>query len=150
MEQLERKLYEHEKRADKLELSISQLAHSLESLATSVGASNRKLEDLATLIATQNTIMERVANIDKEVRESFKHRDETRKEENKRLHTRIDDATKLIDVRVNAMENLLKDYPIVKDHAINANNTLVRVGWTVITLVIVALVGTIITQGAKV
>jgi hypothetical protein len=64
-------LLTHDKKIDKLELSIEHLVNSIQTLAASVGTSNRKIEDMTSVINTQNILMERFTNMDKDLKESF-------------------------------------------------------------------------------
>ena len=108
---------------------IDKLAISVEHIATAVGSTNRKLEDIIDVISKQNILMEKFSNLETNLKESFS-----------RVHEKI----RILETTQNGSgcTNLKDTAKRVDKLEINQ----ARVVWTVLTVVILAIVSTVIVK----
>ena len=115
-------IMQHDKHIDKLAISI-------EHVAGAVGSTNRKLEDILSVISQQNILMEKFANMETNLKESFN-----------RVYGKIRD----LEVIQNGNGcNALKDVE-KRVNTLESNQS--RIAWTVLTAVILAVLGTVIVK----
>ena len=110
---------------------IDRLADSIEHIAGAVGSTNRKLEDIIDVISKQNILMEKFSNLEANLKESF---------------GRVHDKIRILETSHNGDGcGALKDTAKRVDK-LESNQS--RVVWTILTVVILAVLGTIIIKGA--
>lgn len=108
---------------------IDRLADSIEHIAGAVGATNRKLEDIIDVISKQNILMEKFSNLEANLKESFG-----------RVHEKIN---KLEETHNSDGCSIVKS-TTARVGKLEANQA--RVVWTVLTVVILAVLGTVIVK----
>jgi SepF-like predicted cell division protein (DUF552 family) len=109
--------------------NIDKLATSIEHIAGAVGTTNRKIEDVLSVISQQNVLMEKFANMETNLKESFN-----------RVHAKIRD----IETKQNETGCPLLAVANKRTAKLEANQS--RIAWTVITVVLLAVMGTVITK----
>lgn len=109
---------------------IDKLATSIEHIAGTMGATNRKLEDVLDVISQQNILMERFSNLESNLKESFDRVHEKVRNIEKKQN---EDGCPLL---------LVANKRIAK---LESNQS--RIAWTVITVVLLAVLGTVVTKG---
>jgi phosphopantetheinyl transferase (holo-ACP synthase) len=109
--------------------NIDKLATSIEHIAGAVGTTNRKIEDVLSVISQQNVLMEKFANMETTLKESFN-----------RVHVKIRD----IETKQNETGCPLLVVANKRTAKLEANQS--RIAWTVITVVLLAVMGTVITK----
>lgn len=108
---------------------IDKLADSIEHIAGAVGTTNRKIEDVLSVISQQNVLMEKFANMETNLKESFN-----------RVHAKIRD----IELKQNETGCPLLVVANKRIAKLEANQS--RIAWTVITVVLLAVMGTVVTK----
>jgi len=108
---------------------IDKLATSIEHIAGAVGTTNRKIEDVLSVISQQNVLMEKFTNMETNLKESFN-----------RVHGKI----RNIEVKQNETGCSLLVVANKRIAKLEANQG--RIAWTVITAVLLAVMGTVITK----
>jgi len=90
---------------------IENIIMSINSLVTSQHELTKELGNVAQKLSSQDLVNNRIDLLDKELTESFKRRDETFSENNKRVHNRINsvEAIQASDSGCNSVRLLTKD-----------------------------------------
>jgi len=108
----------HDTVIEQLVVSNSQIVTSVEHLVEAQKesnerqlATNSRLEEISKFLAKQAVFSTKLETMDREVRESFKRRDEAKAESDRRIHARIDEVatTQKSDNGCNSVRLLTKD-----------------------------------------
>jgi len=108
---------------------IDRLADSIEHIAGAMGSTNRKLEDIIDVISKQNILMEKFSNLESNLKESF---------------GRVQEKIRNLEVVQSgdgcaALKNAAKRVDKLE-------NNQSKIAWTVITVVLLAVLGTVIVK----